>query len=37
MKEQRYFVKCKGCVEDENTRERPERMKNAEEDVERFD
>jgi len=36
MKEQPYFVKGKGGVEDENTREHPERMKNAEEDVERF-
>jgi len=36
MKEQPYFVKCKGCVEDENSRERPEGMKNTEEDLKRF-
>jgi len=36
MKELRYFVKRKGCGEDENTWEAPEGMKNAREEVERF-
>jgi len=36
MKELRYLVKWKGCSEDENTGEPPERMKNAQEEVERF-
>jgi len=37
MKELRNFVKWKGCPEDENTWERPEGMKNAQEAVETFD
>jgi len=37
MKELRYFVKWKDCAEDENTWEPPEGMKNAQEEVERFD
>ena len=36
MKELRYFVKRKGCAEDENPWEPPEGMKNAWEEVERF-
>jgi len=36
MKEHRYFVKSKGCVEDENTWERPEGRRNAQREVERF-
>jgi len=36
MKELRYFVKWKGCAEDENTWEPPEGMQNAQEEVERF-
>jgi len=36
MKELRYFVKWKGCAEDENTWEPPEGMMNAQEEVERF-
>ena len=36
MKELRYFVKWKGCAEDENTGESCEGMKNAEEEVERL-
>jgi len=36
MKELRYFVKWKGCAEDENTWEPREGMKNAHEEVERF-
>jgi len=36
MKELRYFVKWKGCAEDENTWEPTEGMKNAQEEVERF-
>jgi len=36
MKEVRYFVKWKGCTEDENTWGPPGRMKNAREEVERF-
>jgi len=36
MKDLRYFVKWKGCAEDENTWEPPEGMKNAQEEVERF-
>ena len=37
MKDLRYFVKWKGCAEDENTWEPPEVMKNAQEEVEGFD
>ena len=37
MKELRYFVKCKGCAEDENNWEPPEGMKNTQAEVERFD
>jgi len=36
IKELRYFVKWKGCAENENTWEPPEVMKNAQEEVERF-
>jgi len=36
MKELRYFVKWKGCTEDENTWEPPQGMKNTQEEVERF-
>jgi len=36
MKELRYFVKWKGCAEDENTWEPLEGMGNAQEEVERF-
>jgi len=36
MNELQYFVKWKGCVQDENTWEPPEGMKNAQEEVERF-
>jgi len=36
MKVLRYFVKWKGCAEDENTWEPPEGMMNAQEEVERF-
>ena len=36
MKELRYFVKWKGCAEDENTWEPPEGMQNAQEEVDRF-
>jgi len=36
MKELRYFVKWKSCVEDENIWEPPEGMKNSQEEVERF-
>jgi len=36
MKEDRYFVKWKGCAEDANTSEPPEGMRNAQEEVERF-
>jgi len=36
MKELRYFVKWKGCAEDENTWEPPTGMMNAQEEVERF-
>jgi len=36
MIELRYFVKWKGCAEDENTWEQREGMKNAEEEGERF-
>jgi len=35
MKELRYFVKWKGCAEDENTWEPPKGMKHAQEEVER--
>jgi len=35
-KELRYFVKWKGCAEDENTWEPPKGMGNAQEEVERF-
>ena len=35
-KEVRYFVKWAGCSEDENTREPPEGLENAREEVERF-
>jgi len=34
MQELRYFVKWKGCAEDENTWEPPEGMKNGQEEVE---
>jgi len=36
MRELGYFVKWKGCAEDENTWEPPEGMINAQEEVERF-
>ena len=36
MKELRYFVKWKGCAEDENIWEPAEGMKNPQEEVERF-
>jgi len=36
MKELRYFVKWKGCAEDENTCEPPEGMGNTQEEVKRF-
>jgi len=36
MRELRYFVKWKGCSEDENTWEPPEGMEHAQEEVERF-
>ena len=36
MKELPYFVKWKGCAEDENTCEPPEGMGNAQEEVERI-
>jgi len=36
MNELRYFVKWKGCAEDENTWEPPERIMNTQEEVERF-
>jgi len=36
MKELRYFVKWKGCAEDENTGEPLEGMRKAQEEVERF-
>jgi len=36
MKELRYFVKWKGCVEDENPREPLEGMGNAQEEVARI-
>ena len=36
FKELRYFVKWKGCAEDENTWETPEVLTNVQELVERF-
>jgi len=36
MKELRYFLKWKGCVEDKNSWEPPEGMRNMQEAVERF-
>ena len=36
MRELRYFVKWKGCSEDENTWELPDSMEYAQEEVERF-
>ena len=36
FKELRYFVKWKGCAEDENTWEPPEGLINAQEVVDRF-
>jgi len=36
FKELRYFIKWKGCVEDENTWEPPEGLGNAQELVEEF-
>jgi len=36
MKVLRYFVKWKGCAEDENTGEPPGGMRKAQEEVERF-
>jgi len=36
MKELRYFMKWKGCAEDENTCEPRKGMGNAQEEVERF-
>jgi len=36
MKELRYFVKWKGCAEDENAWKPPDGMNNAQEEVERF-
>jgi len=36
MRELPYFVKWKGCAEDENTWEPPEGMQNGQEEVERF-
>ena len=36
MHKLRYFVKWKGCTEDENTWEPPESMEYAQEEVERF-
>jgi len=36
MKELQYCVNWRGCAEDENTWEPPEGMKNAQEEVERF-
>jgi len=36
MKELWYFVKWKGCAEDENTWEPPEGMNKAQEEVERY-
>jgi len=36
MKELQYFVKWKGCAEDDNTWEPPKGMKNAQEEVESF-
>ena len=36
MRELRYFVKWKGCSEDENTWEQPESLDNAQELIEGF-
>jgi len=36
MRELRYFVKWKGCSEDENTWEAPESLDNAQDLVEEF-
>jgi len=36
MKELLYFVRWKGCAEDENTLEPTEAMKNAQEELDRF-
>jgi len=36
MKELRYFVKWKGCAEEENTREPREGIHKAPEEVERY-
>ena len=36
IKELRYYVKWKGCAEDENTGEPPEGMQNAQQEMERF-
>ena len=36
LQELRYFIKWKGCLEDENTWELPEHLGNAQEFVEQF-